>query len=65
MNASNHTLAQPTSWDPLDLSDDAVPTLTGTANDGPGIQPDVDTRPELRPVVRPGTEPSQPPPWDE
>ena len=63
MDASKTALSQPTEWDPLDLSDDAVPTFTGTANDGPGILPDVDTRPELRPVARP--EPAVTAPWEQ
>jgi|GEM_PF-4658921 len=54
MDASRAPLSQPIAWDPLDLSDDAVPAITKGANDaGLGILPDVTTRPELEPVPRP------------
>ncbi|MCO4770236.1 MAG: hypothetical protein KDA24_09420 [Deltaproteobacteria bacterium] len=53
---ATRTLEQPTSWNPLDLTDESVPSITGAANDGgPGFLPDRDTRPELAPVDVPST----------
>ena len=51
---ANHLLQQATSWSPLDLSQDPHPVNVRAANDGgPGILPDVGTRPELSPVQGP------------
>lgn len=61
MKRSTASLDQSTHWDPLDLSEEALTSANHRAvvaddADGPGILPDVDTRPELRPV-RPVTNP--------
>ena len=57
-------LVQPTAWDPLDLTAESLPAVSVGANDdGPGILPDNESRPDL-PAVR-GPLSEAPAPWDD
>ena len=62
MDASASPISQPITWDPLDLSDDAIPSITKGANDsGLGILPDVVNRADVARADRPASADA---PWE-
>jgi len=58
---AGRTLEQTHAWDPTDLSRTA-PKRRRAHDEGPGILPDTDSRPNLQAVARPTSQPNAPAP---